>query len=425
MVMYHFLCQEKEMGYAIESSHHKITDRRYPMLPGTATIMSINQAYKEIKYFGGQDWQGDYRPAARQALKEILEHHLHNRVDEYLAQMRTQAIPDRRNGYFGRHLLTELGDLELSIPRTRTFSPIALLKTYARRLFPVERLILLAFIFGLSTRKVGCALLPILGEPISASTVSRIAQQLDRAVLAYHQRKLPDPYEVLLLDGIVMKRKTGLGAQKRTVLVALGIRADGKKEVIDFCQAPSEKQSHWEAFLHDLYRRGLQGKNLKLIITDGGKGLQAAVPFVYGQTPMQRCWAHKTRNILHYVHKTDHKPLKQDLHRISHARTLRLAQQAAQRFVKRWQTHYPKATQCLKTDLPELLTFLQISVSLPATALRTTNAIERKFREIRRRTRPMGTFSNHTSMDRIMFSVFTHENLKEGTSIPFLLTQNI
>jgi len=393
------------------------------MLP--AKIMSINQAFQEIKHFGAKDWEGDYRPAARQALKEILEHRLHNRVDEYLEQIRTQGIPDRRNGYFGRHLLTELGDLELAIPRTRTFSPVSLLKSYARRLFPVDRLIMLAFIFGLPTRKVGRALLPILGEPISASTVSRIAQQLDSAVQAYHRRKLTDHYQVLILDGIVMKRKTGLGAQKRTVLVALGIRSDGKKEVVDFRQVPSEKKSHWEAFLNDLYRRGLQGQNLKLIVTDGGKGLLAAVPFAYGQIPVQRCWAHKTRNVLNYVRKADQKAVKQHLHRISHARTLRLAQQAAQRFVKRWEPCYPKATQCLKSDLPELLTFLQISISLPATALRTTNAIERRFREIRRRTRPMGTFSDHTSMDRIIFSVFTYENMKERTSIPFLLTQNI
>lgn len=395
------------------------------MLPGTATIMSINQAHREIKNFGAEDWQGDFRPSARQALKEVIENHLKNRLDAYLHQMHSQGLPDRRNGSFCRHLLTELGNLELSIPRTRTFSPIVLLKSYARRRRPVERLITLAFIFGLSTRKVGRALLPILGEPISPSTISRIAQKLDGAVRAYHQRKLRDLYQVLILDGIVMKRKTGLGAQKRTVLVALGIRADGKKEVIDFCQAPSEKQSHWEAFLNDLYRRGLLGQNLKLIITDGGKGLLAALPFVYGQIPVQRCWAHKTRNILNYVRRTDKKSVKKDLHRISHARNLRLAQQAAQRFVSRWQSLYPQATQCLKADLPELLTFLQISVCLPATALRTTNAIERRFREIRRRTRPMGTFSDHTSMDRIMFSVFSYENFKEGTSTPFLLTQNI
>jgi transposase-like protein len=264
-----------------------------------------------------------------------------------------------------------------------------------------------------------------LGEPVSHATVSQIGKQLDRAVQAYHQRALGDVYEVLLLDGIVMKRKTGIGVQKRSVLVALGITSDGKKEVIDFRQVYGESQSAWEAFLQDLYRRGLEGQSLKLIIIDGGKGLKAALPLVYGDVPIQRCWAHKTRNILNYVKRADQKKLKRDLHRISYARNLREAQKAAQRFVARWQPSYPKAVQCLHQDLPELLSFLQVNLTLPHSMLRTTNAIERQFREIRRRTRPMGTFSDRTSMDRIMFSVFSYENLQQGTNTPFLLlTQN-
>jgi transposase-like protein len=289
----------------------------------------------------------------------------------------------------------------------------------------VERLILLAFLLGLSTRKVGQALLPILGEPVSSSTVSEISRQLDQAVQAYHQRKLSDVYEVLLLDGIVLKRKTGIGTQRRTVLVALGIRPDQKKEVIDFRQVRSETQSACEGFLHSLYERGLLGQNLKLIVVDGGKGLDAALPLVYGDVPVQRCWAHKTRNVLNYVRKADHELVKKGLQRISHALCLRQAQKAAQRFISRWKTPYPKAIKCLSQDLPELLTFLRIKTSLPHSALRTTNAIERRFREVRRRTRPMGVFSDHTSIDRIMLSVFTFENLKQKTSTPFLLlTQN-
>jgi putative transposase len=394
------------------------------MLP--VTITSIKQAFREIKSFGCTDWEGDYHSATRQALKEILESQMHNAVDTYLHQMHSQGLPDRRNGSYPRHLLTELGDLELAIPRTRTFSAISILKSFARRVFPLERLIMLAFVLGLSTRKVGQALLPILGEVISSSTVSRIAQQLDSAVQAYHQRKLSDPYQILILDGLVIKRKTGLGTQKRTILVALGIRLDGKKEIIDFRQVCSEKQSHWEAFLNDLYRRGLLGKNLQLVTVDGEKGLLAALPLVYAHVPLQRCWAHKTRNILNYVKRADQETVKKDLHRISHAKNLRQAQQMAQRFVGRWERLYPQATQCLKANLPELLTFLQIPIPLSPTALRTTNAIERRFREVRRRTRPMGVFSDHTSIDRIIFSVFTYENLKEKTATPFLLlTQNI
>src|SRR5512143_1786688 len=397
----------------------RTTDRRYPMLP--ATITKIHQAFKEIKHMAIDTWQEECRFAARRAMKEVLESRMHNAVDAHLDEVRAAGLRDRRNGGFRSHLLTEVGDLELRIPRTRRFSAHVLIKRFARRNPPVERLILLTFLLGLSTRKVVVALLRILGEPVSPSTVSPIAQQLAESVQAYHQRFLSDHYEVLVLDGIVMRRKTGMGAQRRTMLVALGIKADGKKEVIDFRQAPGESQSAWEGVLNDLYRRGLQGHSLKLLLVDGGKGLLAALPLVYGHVPIQRCWTHKTRNVLNYVKRADQQRVKRSVHRISHAGNLKEAQKAAQRFVARWSLLYPKAADCLKKDLPDLLSFLQIKTQLGSSEIRTTNAIERRFVEVRRRTRPMGTFSDRTSMERILFSVFTHENLKQKTATPFLL----
>jgi len=393
------------------------------MLP--ATITNIHEAFKEIKHMAIDTWQEECRLAARRAMKEVIEHRMHNGIDAFLEQMRAAGLPDRRNGSFGSHLVTEVGELELRIPRTRTFSALSILQGFARRSASVERTILMCFLLGLSTRKVGPALLSILGEPTSPSTVSDIAKQLDRSVQAYHQRTLSDQYEVLVLDGIVMKRKTGTGAQSRTMLVALGIKPDGSKEIIDFRQVAGESGTAWEGFLNHLYQRGLKGDALKLVIVDGGKGLLAALDLVYGQVPLQRCWAHKTRNVLNHVKRADHGKVKRSLHRISHARNLREAQKAAQRFVLRWQATYPKAVQCLQNDLPELLSFLQVKTGLPASVLRTTNAIERRFREVRRRSRPMGTFSDRTSMERILYAIFTHENLKQRTATPFLLlTQN-
>jgi transposase-like protein len=395
------------------------------MLP--ATIESIKQAFKEIKSFCIEGWEGECRTAARLALKQIIETRMRNWVDAALQELLAQDVPDRRNGYFPRHLLTELGDLPLWIPRTRTFSAIGILREVAgglgRRVGHLERMILLAFTLGLSTRKVGRALLPILGEPISASTVSRVAKQLDAVVQAYQRRPLSDRYEVLILDAVVLKRRSGVGAIKRSVLVALGIRPDGKREMIDFRQAHSESQAAWEGFLNGLYQRGLKGEALKLIVVDGGKGLWAALPLVFGHVPVQLCWAHKSRNVLEKVRRADQKQLKRDLHPISHAPNLLEAQKAAQRFIANWQQRYPLATASLMRDLSLLLTFLQVRVGLPHSALRTTNAIERRFREVKRRTRPMGTFSDHTRMDRILFAVFAHENHKEGTATPFSLTQ--
>lgn len=390
-------------------------------------IRSVRQAKRIIKQMEDKeyDFGEEYRGAAREALARILRDRMNNSIDRHLDEMARLDIADRRNGSFSRHLLTELGDIELSIPRTRTFSAVKVVRSYARRVKRVDRMILACFVLGLSTRKVSQALLPVLGEPVSASTVSRVAKMLDGAVKKFHARPVRTRYRFVFLDGVVLKRKTGAGSAKRVVLVALGQTPEGKKEVIDFFCAQGETQDAWEAFLNDLHRRGLDGEETELIITDGGKGLLAALPLVYARIPLQRCWAHKTRNVLTYAHKGDQQDMKKDLHKICHAKNIRQAQQALGEFCRRWGGRCPKAVKCLMADEETLLSFFAVKEASLWSQIRTTNAIERRFREVRRRTRPMGVFSDKTSMERILFAVFTYENRRQGTGTPFLaLTQN-
>jgi putative transposase len=390
-------------------------------------IDSLPQAYKVIKEmnldFNQND--SDYRSAGRRSLENILEDRMQERISYYLGEMDRLGEADRRNGYFSRHLLTELGDIELNIPRTRRFSPISILRAYARRAHQVDRMILACFVLGISTRKVSQALLSVLGEPVSATTVSRIAKSLDTAVTAFHRRPIRRKYRFLIFDGVVLKRKTGAGSVNRVVLVALGITPEMKKEVIDFSIAPGESQEAWESFLTDLYRRGLMEETIEMIVTDGGKGLLAALPLVYPKIPTQRCWAHKSRNVLSYVRKADRDSVKSYLHTIQYASGIREAQMAIGAFSKRWNHIYPKAVKCLLCDEEQLLTFLQIKDSSCWSQIRTTNAIERRFKEVRRRTRPMGVFSDRTSMERILYAVFSYENFRQGVATPFLaVTQN-
>ena len=395
-------------------------------MPQTATITSLPEAFEMIKEMraDGLEWGEGYRPVGRKAVAEILEGRMREGVDHHLERMAARDEADRRNGFYRRWLLTELGRIELSVPRTRHFSPFKVVQAYARRAQHIDRMILACFVLGLSTRKVATALLPVLGVPVSPSTVSRVAKTLDAAVAAFHARPLSDAYRVLMLDGVVLKRKTGAGSLRRPVLVALGIRADGRKEIIDFRLAAGESTAAWEAFLCDLYRRGLKGAGLELICVDGGAGLLAAVPIVYPAIPVQRCWAHKIRNILAKVKATDHVVIKRDLHKIMNAENSVAARQAAGRFARRWQEPYPKAVACLRGDLDDLLSVFRYAEPKWRKATRTTNAIERRFREVRRRTRPMGVFADRTSIERILFAVFTYENRNQGVSTPFLLTQN-
>lgn len=390
-------------------------------------IRSLPQAYRIIKEMELiPDGESEYRSTARESLRRILEDRMHDRIDRHLEGMALRDEEDRRNGFFSRHLLTELGDVSLCVPRTRRMSGVGVIRAYSRRAVQVDQMILSCFVLGLSTRKVSHALMPVLGEAVSATTVSRVSRILDVSVAAFHRRPIRRRYRFLFLDGVVLKRKTGIGSVKRVVLVALGMTEDGKKEVIDFTVAHGESQAAWDAFLSDLYRRGLRTEGLEMIITDGGKGLLAALPFVYPGTPTQRCWAHKTRNIMNMVRKADREAVKKDLARISNAKGLRQAQNALKRFAHKWTILYPKALASLKECEEELLTFFKIQDPNIWKKIRTTNLIERRFRELRRRTRPMGVFSDKTSMERILYAVFVHENFKNKTGGPFLLslTQN-
>lgn len=392
----------------------------------SATVRSVRSACRIIKRLMNCEPQGweDYRSSGREALREILEERMQGQLRKVLALEVAEGIRDRRNGKYRRHLLTGMGDIELSVPRTRQFSALRVVQSYARRAPDVDRAVLASFVLGLSTRKVAEALLPMLGERVSASTVSRVSRTLDEAVTAFHRRPLVNRYRVLQFDGVVLSRKTGGGAQKRPVLVVLGLLPNGRKEVIDFLLAPAESQVAWEGFLNDLYQRGLTGEGVVQITIDGGAGLVAALSVVYPRIPVQRCWAHKVRNVLDKVREKDAPAIKKEMRRIYQAPSRGQACEHALRLAARWEDHYPAAVRCLMKDLEELLAFFVFKDPDWRRKTRTTNAIERRFREVRRRTRPMGVFSDRTSIERILFAVFSHENLNQGTSTPFPLTQN-
>ena len=150
----------------------------------------------------------------------------------------------------------------------------------------------------------------------------------------------------------------------------------------------------------------------------------AALPTVFPDIAVQRCWAHKIRNVLDKVRKADQPAVKRVVHKIMNAANAPplVLPRAGSPIASK--SKYPAAVACLRNDLDELLTCFRYKTQAERRKVRTTNAIERRFREVRRRTRPMGTFQDKTSMDRILFAVFTHENKSQGVSTPFLLTQN-
>jgi putative transposase len=395
-----------------------------PMRLEPATLRNVTRAMEEINAF---EWEGDFKPRARRALKELLEKRLEEEMAEYLGLSRYEHASDRhdyRNGHYVRHLLSEMGDLELLVPRSRKGKfPTRLFERYARRCRSVDKVLLACFCLGLSTRKAASVLVPVLGEKVSASTISRISEALDHEVQRYHTRALEDHYQYLFFDGVVLKSKGALKVQKKILLCAFGITVQGRQEMIDFHPAATESAACWESFLNDLYRRGLKGSLCELVATDGGTGLHQALQIVYPKILLQRCWAHKTRNVLDKVKKIDQPAVKKALNRISHAVNRREATQAYWNFSSRWAKAYPKAVNCLKKDFDQLLSFFQIKDSRLWSRLRTTNLIERSFREVRRRTTPMGVMAHTQSLQRIVFAVFHHLN-QNWSQNPLKFTHN-
>jgi len=329
------------------------------------------------------------------------------RCDSYERDLERQ---DYRNGFYERSFETRLGELRLKIARTRkkTFLP-PLIQLFQRRSEEVLLLIREAFLRGLSTRQVGRVIASIGIEPLSAQTVSQLTRNLDAMVQTFHQQPLQDEWAYLFLDGVSLRIRRPSGRKRLQMLVAYGVRRDGSRQLLAFLRSQGESQSAWEGLLEDLFRRGLQGHNLQLIVTDGCPGLAAAIQTVYPHVAHQRCWVHKMRNILERVRRRDHAAVKQDAQAIYEAENRRSAEKAAALFCRRWRGSYPQIVASLEQDLPDLLPFFAFPLPLRR-KLRTTNVIERCFVEVRRRTRPMVCFVNLASMERIIFAIFHRFN---------------
>jgi transposase-like protein len=212
------------------------------------------------------------------------------------------------------------------------------------------------------------------------------------------------------------------GTQAGAHAGGLRVRGDGSRHLLAFMRSQGESQADWEGLLGDLYRRGLEGQQLGLIVTDGGAGLAAAIPTVYPRVRHQRCWVHKMRNILEKVRKRDYAEVKTGAQAIYLAESRAHAEAAFRRFRARWQREYGPMVRRLQRDLPELLSFFAFPRHLWR-KLRTTNVIERCFVEVRRRTRPMVCFVNVESVDRIIYSIFQRFNLEWKTRTLNLFTQ--
>mgnify|MGYP000114957688 CR=1 FL=1 len=371
---------------------------------------------------------GEYRTHQARCLKWFVEESLKDAMNRQIGlggYMRSAGRKGYRNGSYLRWLVTPYGTVQIEVPRLRKGS-------YEHKLFDAKgllteearELILETYLSGPSTRRVGEVLERVLGYRVSAATVSSICQGLDKLVREYWRSEIGDEWEYLILDGVVVKNRGAVGVEKRCVLVAKGISKTGRRQILSFKQVESEAEVCWETFLADLVRRGLEGKNLKLISTDGGAGVIAAVEAIWPDVPRQRCWVHKLRNLACKLRKKNRKACLRGAKQIYMAPNRTEAVKKFKAWREEWAKEEPKAVLCLEKDIEEMLEFFSIPKAWQVT-MRTTNPIERVFREVRRRLRTISCFTNRRSVDRMMYAVFAYQNRKwESTYRPKQFTHN-
>lgn len=336
----------------------------------------------------------------RLGAQRLLAQAIQAEVDDYLAARqdlrdaagRRQVV---RNGSLpGRTITTGVGPVQVQQPRVRDRRPAgqrekfssALLPPYLRKTKSLEELIPWLYLKGVSTGDFSEALAALLGPDapgLSATTVTRLKAGWQQEYDAWSKRSLAgERYVYVWADGVHFNIR--LEEDRQCILVLLGATADGRKELIAIGDGYRESEQSWKALLLDCQARGLTVAP-NLAIGDGALGFWKALRQVWSTTREQRCWVHKTANVLDKLPKGQQPKAKAMVHDIWQAGTRAEAEKAFDLVVATWQAKYSKATECLAKDRAELLAFYDF----PAehwTHLRTTNPIESTFATVRLRT---------------------------------------
>lgn len=329
---------------------------------------------------------------------------------EYLGAQPHERSADRRdyaNGFKPKTLLTRLGEITFSVPQTREagFYPSALEKG-SRTEQALNLALAEMYVQGVSTRKVIEILQRLVGPEvsISSSQVSRATERLDAGLSAWRERPLGlTPY--VLLDARYERVREGGQLVDCAVLVAVGITDTGHRRVLGVSVALSEAEVHWRAFLDSLIQRGLTG--VKLIVSDDHAGLKAARRAVLPSVPWQRCQFHLQQNAQGYVTRLDQRePIARRIRAVFNAPERAEAERLLNEAIRHWRQDAPKLADWAEANLPEGFAVFDLP---PAhrVRLRTTNALERINRELKRRTRVVSMFPNAASCLRLVSALLT------------------
>ena len=356
---------------------------------------------------------GELDSATASLTKLLLEAIAESEVERKLGvklHERSETRTDFRNGYRKRQVQMSYQVVEIRIPRLRGQGYVpSFLEPNHRAIAEVEDWVAKAFLSGLSRAEVIRLLESTTGMRPSDNLLRRVQDELDRQVKTFRERTLLERYRYLFLDAAWAKDIVGVNATRICVMTAVGVTYKGEKEILGFERTPIENESAWKGFLYRLMERGLKPNDLSLVISDEHNGLLNASSEVLGDVPHQLCWAHRIRNVRKAVLLPDRKEVVAGLRNVYDADHLSDAKAAFRSWEKRWVEKYPDVVASVKEDMGYLLAFYNCN-KLHWEYLRTSNPIERVFRELRRQQFGCGAFANRDACNRAVFRVFNWLN---------------
>jgi len=344
----------------------------------------------------------EVRGAVRAVIESVMQEELETLLQAGAYDRRSQRT-GYRNGSYTRDLVTASGVLaKLRVPRDRAGQyQTQVFERFQRYEPEVSQAIAAMFFAGVSQGRVAEVTQPLLGATPSASSVSRIAHDLQTECDTWRARPLLAQYRIILLDGVYFPIVHEQKADETPLLVAMGIDLTGQRSVLGFVIGDAESTAAWQNLLNDLKRRGLT--TVDLFVSDGGEGLIGALERSFPQSPRQRCWNHKMRNVLAKIPKRTKKEVAAALKGITTQDSRDKARDQVQAFIARYEVIYPEAVACLQRDLDACFTFYDFPKTLWR-HVKTTNAIEGLFHTVRQRTNKIGAFRNETSCILIVYA---------------------
>jgi len=361
-------------------------------------IVALESMFKQLEAWG-QDPEdsrfGDLSTLVTKNLQWVLEESFDWEARQKTGcslHERSGQRADYRNGYRYRDILTRFGRLkDVRVPRLRYSGYIPSILQPGRLALPeVEELIAKSLLCGASRRETAEMLTLLLGYPPCGSIMARVQAELDRQADKFKNRELTKKYKYLFIDGICVRIKDGRLAKDWMILIAVGIDDCGYKEVLGYARSKRESAAAWRRLLGQLIERGLDCKELEMIISDDSSAIALAVEDIFGDDAHhQLCWAHRMANLANAVSEEDRAECVSELRRVYEAGNRQEALRAYAAFRSRWAAAYPGFTRELEKDLGKLLAFFR-SPRPHWRYIRTNNPIERLNKDIRARTFGLG-----------------------------------